>query len=143
SPHCARRQWCERLHLDIGAAICLKSDPNSPWRICMADRLRNRQLHLFGRKRKSERLCRTTEPGKMQIAANEADLGFPPRRFDQVEAGFSPVAKRPFSRHSAYSPSAVESKTTPPPILNTARPSGKSEIVRMATLKRMLPSGAS
>src|SRR5690606_3900259 len=98
---------------------------------------------LFWRKHKAQRLCRATQAGKMQVLAQEPDLGFPPHRFDQVEAGLSPVAKRPFSRHSSYSPSAVESKTTPPPILNTARPSGNSEIVRMATLKRMLPSGAS
>ena len=67
-----------------------------------------------------------------------------PRRISgsrSVPAGGAPAKNRALSRHSAYSASAFESCTTPPPMPSVPLlPDIVS--VRIATLKRAPPSGA-
>src|SRR5690606_10868670 len=63
----------------------------------------------------------------------------PAEGFDELQPR---LAKRAFHNASSYSPSAVESCTTPPPTFRTASPSSWRDSVRMATLNSALVSGA-
>ena len=65
----------------------------------------------------------------------------PEQRLDQPEIDYAPVRNRALIRHSSYSSRAFESATMAEPTLQTNSWSGKIVSVRIATLKRMSPSG--
>ncbi len=106
-------------------------------------------LHIAG---KAEFTGGILKARHVQIETQNAGERFRAHRFDQLISGFNrhglrplwldSAANRAFRRHSSYSACAVESKTTPPPTLKIARFSSRSEIVRMATLKRIRPPGS-
>ena len=116
-PYPVFRQRLVRMRRNLGMAVARQQQAHAQ-RICaFPDRVFQSRDDPVRIEVEAGRACRGPEPGQMPVEAHEAVPRLAAQGFDQPEAGADPVATRAFSRHSAYSSSAVESNTTPPPTL--------------------------